>query len=135
MKLLFDTAALMNLIEQKGKEVINVINRQYTIDLAYYELGNANWKNVHRKLISLELGKKIGQNIAIILQAMKILSYNLDDQDNILEFAGQTDVTFYDASYLYTALKHDMILVTDDDKMLKIAKIKKISSKLSKDLI
>lgn len=78
---------------------------------------------VHRKLISLEIATQIMGNIQSILQSMQIISYNLEIQEPILEFASQNDATFYDSAYLFTTLIEKFLLVTDNEKMQKIAKI------------
>ncbi len=135
MNYLFDASALMNLIEQKGKDITHLITRQYTLDLAYYELGNATWKNIHRKLIPTNEGKKIGRNIQTILRSLLIVPFDIEDDEKILELAVQTDLTYYDASYLYTAIKHQLTFVTDDANILTSARKRNILCIQSHDLL
>lgn len=42
-------------------------------------------------------------------------------EKEVVEFACRNNLTIYDASYIYTAIKYDFELITDDEKIVKIA--------------
>ncbi|MEM2637328.1 MAG: type II toxin-antitoxin system VapC family toxin [Candidatus Korarchaeota archaeon] len=52
--------------------------------------------------------------------AMELLSIENFGAE-VFEFACRHNLTIYDASYVYTAIKHNFDLVTDDEKMRRVA--------------
>ncbi|MGQ4891171.1 MAG: type II toxin-antitoxin system VapC family toxin [Candidatus Njordarchaeia archaeon] len=116
MNYLFDTSALMDLIERKKH---NILKGQYVLDLTVYEVGNIIWKMVNifgslNKRSAIELSKQIN----IIISKLNILRIE-NNMENILEIAVNERLTFYDASYIYFARVNNLILVTNDQKLLK----------------
>jgi len=49
---------------------------------------------------------------------MEVLQINCSEQE-ILEIANKTKITFYDASYVYLAKSRNLILITEDEQLLK----------------
>ncbi|MEM2642515.1 MAG: type II toxin-antitoxin system VapC family toxin [Candidatus Bathyarchaeia archaeon] len=49
---------------------------------------------------------------------MEVLQINCSEQE-ILEIANKTKITFYDASYVYLAKSKNLILITEDEQLLK----------------
>ena len=41
----------------------------------------------------------------------------IEDPQEILKIAVKENITFYDATYLYMAMKNSLTLVTDDEKL------------------
>ncbi len=115
---LFDASSIVNLVKKgKVKPFINGV----TIDLALYESLNAIWKE-HKLL------KRIDKDIAfqfidIISDVFKVLTVipikGLEEE--IFNLALEENLTIYDASYLYIAIKNKYTLVTDDQKLMSIA--------------
>jgi len=115
---LFDASSIVNLVK-KGK--VKLFINGVTIDLALYESLNAIWKE-HKLL------KKIDKDIAfqfidIISDVFKVLIVipikGLEEE--IFNLALEENLTIYDASYLYIAIKNKYTLVTDDQKLMSIA--------------
>lgn len=116
---IFDASSIINLIK---KGAVKPFANGATINLALYESLNAIWKE-HQLL------KKIDKNTALqfiditskvfnILQTKSIKGL----EKEIYKLAAKENLTIYDASYLYTAIKNKSILVTDDQKLRNKAK-------------
>ena len=56
----------------------------------------------------------------------------IEDPQEILKIAVKENITFYDATYLYMAMKNSLTLVTDDEKLYITAKkyVKTIKSRV-----
>ena len=128
---LFDASAIVNLIKQG---FVRILGDGSTIDLAYYESLSAVWKEY--KLLgridwetALEFVKIIGRVFEVI-DTCNIR----DGGEELLELALRENLTIYDASYLFTAINRNLILVTDDKKLREKAS-KYVKTLSSRDLI
>jgi predicted nucleic acid-binding protein len=103
-----------------------------TIYLAYYELGNALWREcLLLKRISIGEAEKSVDLMYSILERMQVASLDKETGSEILDTAYKLNLTFYDTAYLIEAKKGDKTLVTDDIKLAKAAEnlgIKTLSS-------
>jgi len=114
MSLLFDASSLVNLIK---KGITKPLLDGSTIDLAPYECLNAIWKEY-------ALLKKLDRELALefldtIVDAFKIVDVKSirGSEKEIFNFALQEKINVYDASYLYTAIKNNLTLITDDQEL------------------
>lgn len=124
---LFDSSAIINLCSEKK---IDHLVTAWTLDLAFYEIGNAVWRQVYvRKSLSREKGDMILDALMSVLENMNIAK--VEDALGILKIAVEEGITYYDASYLFVAIKNSLALVTDDEKLYNASKkyIKVSSSK------
>jgi len=118
LKYLFDASALLNIIRSYGDLAIDFLKNNYIIQLAFYEIGNAIWKE-------LFLIKSIDLEEALFLLGLvgKLFHYLilLEDSDSsvILEIAYKLGITFYDASYVVAAAEKGLALITDDNKLIR----------------
>jgi len=86
------------------------------LDLTIYEIGNIIWKEYKRgKIKDPVLVMKMFEEI---MRNMKKLSSN-QEMLEIFDIAVKSNITFYDASYIYIARKHGLKLVTKDADLLK----------------
>ena len=93
-----------------------------TIHLAYYELGNALWREcLLLKRISLDEAEKSLDLMYLILGRMQVTSLDSETGSKVLETAYKLNLTFYDSAYLVEAKKSGKTLVTDDHKLAKAA--------------
>ncbi|RLF07180.1 MAG: DNA-binding protein [Thermoprotei archaeon] len=115
---LFDASSIVNLIK-KGK--VKLFAKGVTIDLALYESLNAVWKEytILRK-IDKDIALKFINIISNIFKVIRILSIT-ELEKEVFSLASKENLTVYDASYLYTAMRNGLILVTDDQKLKDIA--------------
>ena len=117
MKLLFDSSSIINLC---AREKIDELLEGVTLSLAFYEIGNAVWRQVHlhKALTQVEGGRALG---AVVEVLKKMGEIRVEDASAILDIAVGEGLTFYDASYLHVAIKKETALVTDDEKLNHVA--------------
>lgn len=131
-KLLFDANAIYNLIREHPDQALDKLSEGSTIHLAYYELGNALWRECHLlKRISREEAQKSLYFMYEILKRMQVASLDPDIGRSVLDAACNLNLTYYDSAYLMEAKKSSKILVTDDKKLAKAAEnsgVKNLSS-------
>jgi len=121
--LLFDANAIYRLIREFPENAPDILAEGSTIDLAYYELGNALWKEcLLLKRISSEEAKKSVDFLYAILERMQVVTAASSEGTTVLDTALKSRVTFYDSAYLTEAKKSGKSLVTDDSKLAKAAK-------------
>ena len=122
-QLLFDSNIIYKLIRELPQDAVEKLVKGATIYLAYYELGNALWREcLLLKRISLQEAKKSLDLIYSILECMQVASLDNETGSEVLDTAYKFNLTFYDTAYLVEAKKSGMILVTDDIKLAKAAK-------------
>lgn len=123
---LLDVSSIFNLF-QKGK--YSELIAGATISLARYEIGNILWKNYKiRNKISKEEAKDSGTVLFELLDSMEQVS---PSPVSTLSLSLKEGLTFYDSSYLVSAIESGYTLVTDDTKLQNIASSKVITRKSS----
>jgi predicted nucleic acid-binding protein len=134
--LLFDASSIFTLVRELRGEALDKLLEGSTISLAYYELGNALWRECFLvKRISREEAEKLLRAMFAILQAMDVISLDNDDEGSVvLDKACEYNITFYDSAYVAEAHKSKKVLVTDDKKLAKAAENAGVKSLTSKAL-
>jgi len=131
-RLLFDANAIYRLIREVPETSPDILSQGSTSHLAYYELGNALWKEcLLLKRISNEEAEKSLDFLYTILERMQVITLNSNMGSTVLKTAFKLKLTFYDSAYLTEANKTDRVLVTDDKKLAKAAEnlgVKTLSS-------
>ncbi len=121
-RLLFDANAIYRFIRECPEKALDTLREGATISLAYYELGNALWREAHLlKRISIEEAEKSLNLIFAMLARMQVAEVDGEQGTEVLQTAHRCNLTFYDATYLLEAKKNSKILVTDDRKLAKAA--------------
>ena len=134
-RLLFDASAIYRLIRECPEKAIDKLMEGTTISLAYYELGNALWRETHLlKRISIEEAQKSLSLMHAMLGRMQIVEVDGEQGIEILQTAHKCNLTFYDSAYLVETKKTRKILVTDDNKLAKAAEILGVETLSSKTL-
>ncbi|HUV02129.1 MAG TPA: type II toxin-antitoxin system VapC family toxin [Desulfobacteria bacterium] len=115
--MLFDASSIY-LLAKEGR--IEILIGKSTLSLAIYELGNAILKDIRIfKSISPEEGMKALSFLRKILEKMEVHAIGRNEVQ-ILKFAGEQGLTFYDAAYLQMALELEAPLVTEDEKLKRV---------------
>ena len=123
-RLLFDANVIYRLIRECPEKAFDMLMEGATISLAYYELGNALWREAHLlKRISIEEAEKSLSLMYAMLVRMQVEKVDGEQGIEILQTAHKCNLTFYDSAYLVEAKKTSKILVTDDNKLAKAAEI------------
>jgi len=123
---LFDSSAIINLCGQKK---IDKLLEGWTLNLAFYELGNAVWKQVHaHKTITSNEANIVLDPLTEIFRKLK--KPETEDALEILKIAIKKSLTYYDSSYIHAAMEKGLTLVTDDKQLYKMSKkyVKTITS-------
>lgn len=87
--------------------------------LTEYEIGNVLWRENQQN--KLKDPKKIATIFSEAVQPLRKME--IDSLANVLAFAIERRLTFYDASYVYIAEKENMKLVTQDTDLLHKCKV------------
>lgn len=110
---LFDASSLVDIL--LGDVDIGVMFDEVVLDLTMYEAANALWKIgfAHDQLTDAELNDAV--SILSRLEQEVILE-NATEREfvNTMQVARKNGLTFYDASYLATAKREGLTLVTED---------------------
>jgi predicted nucleic acid-binding protein len=86
--------------------------------LTAYELGNVLWKESQKKKL-----KDPARVAEIFYEAIRGLQkIEIDSISGVLAIAMGRNLTFYDASYAYLAERENLLLVTQDEDLLKKCK-------------
>lgn len=118
---LFDASALINIMIGKGSEALKALSGQNMLDLTIYEVGNSLWRLTYlEKKITDDQACIFLDSFLLLLQHMKVLTIN-GMEKSVKEFSIENGLTFYDASYLVVSKTHDLVLVTDDKTLSKVA--------------
>ncbi len=116
MKYLFDSSAIFRAIKENK---IEFLTKNYTLELARYELGNIIWKDhLLQSRISEPEAKTLAKTINHTLNIMEILEI-AGSEEEILDTAIKQKITFYDASYAYFSKANELRLITEDARLIK----------------
>jgi len=121
--LLFDASSIFALAKEFRGRAVDVLLEGSTISLVRYELGNAVWRECFLlKRITQDEAEKLLQTMFAILHAMDMaVLEDEDDGNKVLREACNLGITYYDAAYVFEAIKSDRVLVTEDKKLAKAA--------------
>ena len=121
---LLDSSAIAVILKRLRERSVEILEGQFTLDLTRYELGNVIWKECALEdLISPDKAVERVGDIARILEITKNESIrSSEDLRGVMKLATELKITFYDASYLYTAKSKEAILVTEDRELSEKAK-------------
>jgi predicted nucleic acid-binding protein len=121
--MIFDASSIYRAIEI---DLLEKLVEGKTIGLASYELGNVVRKEIRRKRISLDEGAKLLVFISKTISLMEVLEIGIKEE--VLKIAVESDLSYYDSSYLYASHLLNDTLVTEDEKLLEAAAKKGINA-------
>ena len=121
---LFDAGSILDLVRRFKGSAPLVLTEGSTLSLAFYEVGNAIWKEccLHARLDAHE-GTSLLSALVAIIRAMNVVTPDSEQSaGKVLELARRLGLTYYDASYLAEAKNSKRILVSDDAGLLQAAR-------------
>ena len=125
---LLDASAIFNLFQCSK---YNALVAGATIPLAKFEIGNILWKNHQiRNRISKKEAIESGTVLFELIESMEQIA---PSPASALSLSLEEGLTFYDSSYLISAIESGYELVTDDLKLHKIAS-SRVPTRKSSDL-
>ncbi len=100
-----------------------------TNQLARYEIGKVLWRSYKiRNEISKKEAMELGNVIFGLIDSMGQIK---PSPDSVLKLSIEEGITFYDSSYLVSAIESGYNFVTDDLKLYRIVRSKVITRKRS----
>ena len=132
---LFDASSILNLVRELRQDAPDKLLEGSTITLAYYEIGNALWKECFllKRITNTEAENLLTAIFAIIAEMKATTPSQQDKGKTTLETAVKHKLTFYDAAYLTEAKNTKSTLVTDDKKLADTAKKTQTKTQTSKE--
>lgn len=116
MNFIFDSSAIFRAIKENK---IELLNGNCTLELARYELGNIIWKEYALQAkISEQESRMMIKTVKRVLSIMNVLEI-AGNEEQILETSTKLKITFYDASYTYSAKVRELKLITEDARLIK----------------
>lgn len=114
---LFDASSLIELIKQ-GDGAGAMAFGQYTLPLAFYEVGNSFWNDsAAQQLLGREDAAAAVDYLASLREEMTVVSLSEIGATVVFEMAWNEGVTYYDGAYLAAAQELNAMLVTEDRGM------------------
>ena len=106
----------MLLIKKADTEnTVKCLRDSVILDLTFYEVGNAVWKEgTLAKLVTAEAAKTMQATAQTVLGRVKRVGCEPDSFGEIVEIAKAERLTFYDSSYIHAAKQGGLQLVTED---------------------
>jgi predicted nucleic acid-binding protein len=119
MKYLLDASSLMLLIKKADvKLTVECLQDSLILDLTFYEVGNAVWKeSALLKFLTPEEAKRLGTMAQTVLAKIDQVTNEGEDFQKILEIAQDEQLSFYDSSYVFFAKQRGLPIVTEDKKL------------------
>lgn len=115
---LFDASAIINLC---GEKKLDKLLEGWTLNLAFYELGNSIWKQVYvYNAIDTDEACIILDSLTEVF--LKLKKPKKENSLETLKIAVKEGLTFYDASYIQASLENGLTLVTDDKQLYRKSK-------------
>lgn len=115
---LIDASSIIVLIRKAGGLSAECLHKSVILDLTFYELGNALWKDtiIAKFATSVESQAltKLTQNMLTKIEQIKC---EVETFQAIFEMAQKEKLSFYDSSYLWVAKQNGLILVTEDKEL------------------
>jgi len=115
---LFDASALYKLLTVY-KDYTDKIdyNYIYILDLTFYEIGNAIWKDYYllKRITDFTETSEVIYEILKELNVIENLSLSFIE---IIKIAIEKNLTYYDASYVYASKNFGLILVSEDKDLI-----------------
>ena len=135
--LLFDASSILTIVRELKGDAPDKLADGVTISLAYYEVGNALWRESFLlKRISQPVAENLLKEMYAIMGVMKVATLQEENEGNaILAAASKFNLTFYDSAYLTEANKSKSTLVTDDKKLAAMAQKAGVKTLTSREFI
>ncbi|MGA3061383.1 MAG: type II toxin-antitoxin system VapC family toxin [Candidatus Bathyarchaeia archaeon] len=116
---LLDASSFMFLIKKfNAKSVIECLQDSIILDLTFYEVGNAIWReSTLTKFLTPEEAKALEKVTQTILSKTDKITAEVSTFQSILEIAKNEKLSFYDSSYIYFAKEKNLKLATEDKQL------------------
>ena len=124
--MLLDANSLLLLVRsavQNRHTKSRIIQDSKILDLTSYEAGNGIWKESELlKTLSAEEAIRLAENISLVLSTLEKSTVEAAEFFFVLNIAKAERTTFYDSSYVYVAKRDKLTLITEDQRLSKVAR-------------
>jgi predicted nucleic acid-binding protein len=117
--LIFDASSVYVLVKNKD---LKVLRDSRTLDLAFYEIGNAIIQEQRIGIIDQKTSNVLLEILQDITAIMDVTKFEELEANKVFEIAHKSRLTFYDASYLSLALNSGEVMVTDGRELATAAR-------------
>jgi predicted nucleic acid-binding protein len=113
---LIDTSSLMLLMKTANIQTeLDFLKTSSLLDLTFYEVGNAIWKETClTKFLTEKDSETLRNRVQTVLTRIDRISSEASNFKKILDISESERLSFYDSSYLFIAKEKGLILVTED---------------------
>lgn len=113
---LIDASSLMLLMKKAEIQTeLDFLRASYLLDLTYYEVGNAIWKDTClTKHLTKNESETLRNRIQTVLERTDRITSEAANFQKILEVSENEKLSFYDSSYFFNAKEKGLILLTED---------------------
>ena len=119
---LFDASSIIEMLSTERRGGIDLFKEGTRTDLTLFEVGNVVWKTRGQRGL-----KNPGEATSRVREAGKVLGLMAvahlepSEAEYVLEIVLSHGLSFYDASYLYIAIRDGLTLVTEDEALRRAA--------------
>ncbi|HYA77929.1 MAG TPA: type II toxin-antitoxin system VapC family toxin [Verrucomicrobiae bacterium] len=116
---LIDASSLMLLMKKADIHTeLDHLKSSYLLDLTFYEVGNAIWKDTClTKFLTKSETETLQNRIQTILEKTDRITSEASNFQKILDISESERLSFYDSSYLFAAREKGLALVTEDKEL------------------
>jgi len=116
---LIDASSLLLLMKKADIQIeLDYFKSSYLLDLTFYEVGNAIWKDTYlTKFLTKGESEALRNRIQIVLGRTDRIGSEAANFQKILDISESERLSFYDSSYLFAAREKNLILVTEDREL------------------
>ncbi len=116
---LIDASSFIILIKKANVQAtVECLKDSMVLDLTYYEVGNAIWKeSILTKFLTPKDSTAIGNAAQTILSKIERIISETASFQKILEIAKNEKLSYYDSGYVFFAKERGLTLVTEDKEL------------------
>ena len=121
---LIDASSLMLLMKKAEiQTVLDYLRTSSILDLTFYEVGNAIWKETClTKFLTKEESEVLRNRVQIVLSKTNRIPSESSSFQGVFNISESESLSFYDASYLFVSKEKGLVLVTEDKELKAKAK-------------
>ena len=117
---LFDASTIIMLAKRHPDKASEALEGECLLDLTLYEVGNALWK-INKLFGKPDKATALDaiNEASLLMAQMEEIKVEGGDLKDVMEIAFDTSLSFYDSAYLYVAKRRGLVLMTEDEGLLR----------------
>ncbi len=121
---LIDASSLILLMKTAEIQIVlDYLRTSFILDLTYYEVGNAIWKETClTKFLTKKESEVLRNRVQTVLSKTDRIPIETSSFQGVFNVSESEHLTFYDASYLFIAKEKGLVLVSEDRELKAKAK-------------